>query len=403
MRKPVNRSLLVILITVTLDSVGIGLVLPVLPALLRELSHEVNVAGHFGYFLAVYALMQFIFSPILGALSDQYGRRPVLLVSLAGAAVDYTLMAFAPNLSVLYIGRVVAGITGANMAVATAYLADISTEDERAQRYGYMNACFGIGFVAGPMLGGLVGVYSTRYPFLAAALFNGLNFLLGLFLLPESHLAERKSIELTHLNPLKSLRWVFSIRAILPFLTVYTIVCCVGQVPSTIWVIYGETRFGWNPWMVGLSFSVFGILFALAQAFLTGWTTKRWGERKSLLLALISDNSGFVLMALATQGWMVFPIMILLATGGIAMPALQSLLTRQVGEDKQGELQGTLVSIMSVTAVIGPIVVTKVYALSEAFWPGFVWLCGAIFYTLCFPVLRMDTRSSREESAPVTA
>jgi MFS transporter, DHA1 family, tetracycline resistance protein len=389
--KSVNRPLLVILMTVTLDSVGLGLVLPVLPNLIKELAHTEGAAKHFGWFLSAYALMQFLFSPVLGALSDRFGRRPVLLVSLAGAAVDYVVMAMTTSLPMLYVGRIVAGITGANMAVATAYLADISDESDRARRYGYMNACFGIGFVAGPLIGGLVGAVSPRYPFLAAALFNGVNFLLGLFVLPESHNAERKPLRIARLNPLGSLRWIFGIKALLPLLIVYGVISCVAQVPATMWVIYCEDRFAWGTRMVGLSFAGFGVLHGLTQAFLTGWLTKRWGDRRSLLLALVSDNLGFVGMALATQGWMVFPIMALLALGGIAMPMLQALSSKQVDEGRQGELQGTLVSIMSLATIIGPVVVTTTYAQTSTSWPGFVWICGAIVYLLCFPALWFES------------
>jgi DHA1 family tetracycline resistance protein-like MFS transporter len=397
-RKPTGRALFVILTTVTLDAVGLGLVLPVLPNLVRELTSEASAAKHFGYFLSAYALMQFLFSPILGALSDRFGRRPVLLVSLAGAAIDYTVMALTNSLPVLYLGRIVAGVTGANMAVATAYLADISDEAERAKRYGYMNACFGIGFVAGPLIGGIVGAFSPRYPFLAAAAFNGLNFLLGLFMLPESHHAERTALEFVHLNPFRSLRWVFGIHSLLPLLAVYTVITCVGQVPTTLWVIYGEDRYAWGPKTVGMTYAAFGVMFGVSQAFLTGWTSKRWGDRRSLLAALVSDNIGYVGMALATEGWMVFPIMLFLALGGIAMPALQSLLSSQVDEGKQGELQGTLVSIMSLASIIGPVAVTTIYSRTAGAWPGFVWICGSAIYLLCFPALGVEfARAARRD------
>ena len=183
----VNRALIVILATVVLDAVGIGLALPVIPSLLRELSHETRIAGRFGYFMAIYPFMQFLFSPVLGRLSDRFGRRPVLLVSLGVATADYLIMGLSPLLAVLYVGRALAGMTGANLAVATAYIADITSPDQRARRFGYMNACFGLGFVAGPLLGGLVGSLSPRYPFLLAALCSGLNLLMGIFVLRESH------------------------------------------------------------------------------------------------------------------------------------------------------------------------------------------------------------------------
>jgi DHA1 family tetracycline resistance protein-like MFS transporter len=199
----------VILVTVALDAMGVGLVLPILPGLLRELGHESQVAGHYGLLLAAYALAQFVCSPILGMLSDRFGRRPVLLVSLAGAAVDYLIMAVAPVLWLFYASRVVAGITGASMAVASAYITDITPQAERGQKFGWMNACFGLGFVAGPLLGGVLGEHSLRYPFVAAAVLCGLNFLLGLFVLPESLARRSAALTFKGLNPLASLRGVF--------------------------------------------------------------------------------------------------------------------------------------------------------------------------------------------------
>lgn len=375
-----------ILVTITLDAVGLGLVLPVLPSLLKEVSHLRNVEGHYGLFLAVYALMQFLCSPVLGALSDRFGRRPVLLVSLAGAAVDYLLMAYAPSLWLLYVGRIVAGVTGANVAVATAYLADISDEEQRARRYGYMNACFGVGFVVGPVLGGVVGAYSTRYPFLAAALFNGLNFAMGVFALPESHHAERKALALTRLNPFGSLRWVFGMRAVLPFVLVYTIICCVNQAPIALWVIYGQDVFGWDVATVGMTYAVYGLLLALAQALLTGRLSARFGDRGALLTALAFDNAAYFGMGVATAGWMAFVLCAPMAVGAIATPALQSLLSKQVDEDQQGELQGTLVAIMSLTSVVGPLAFTWLYGATKAAHPGVAWFVASAIYLLCFPV-----------------
>lgn len=386
-RNSINRPLVVILATAMLDAVGMGLVLPILPSLLREVSHETDVAEHFGYFLAVYALMQFVFSPILGALSDRYGRRPILLASLAGATVDYLLMTFAPTLGWLYVGRIVAGITGANMAVATAYLADISTEEERADRYGVLHAFFGLGFVIGPLLGGMIGADSPRLPFAAAALFNGLNFLLALFALPESHEAERKPLSLAHLNPFRSLRWVFGVRGLFSFVLVYWILCCADQVPATIWIINGEDRYQWTTRTVGLSFAFYGLMHSGAQAFLTGWLTQRWGNRGTLVIALLFENVGYLLMAAATERWMPFAICIPLAIGGIATPALQAIMSNRVGEDQQGELQGTLVSLLSLASIAGPVLVTNFYEHTKPTLPGGIWIVGAFIYLLCFPIL----------------
>jgi DHA1 family tetracycline resistance protein-like MFS transporter len=390
----VNRALIVILSTVTLDAVGIGLALPVIPSLLRELSHETRIAGRFGYFMAIYPFMQFLFSPVLGRLSDRFGRRPVLLVSLGVASVDYLAMGFSPLLSVLYVGRAFAGMTGANLAVATAYIADISGTDERARRFGYMNACFGLGFVAGPLLGGLVGSMSPRYPFLLAALFTGLNLLMGIFVLPEPHKPESEPDQKGR-SFLSSLLSIRNNRTLLPLLLIYFLVNLIGQIPGSLWIINGEDRFGWDVWMVGLTFAAFGILHAVAQAFFTEPTTRRFGERGAILLGIVCDCSAFVAMGLITKGWMVFAIMILFTAGGIALPAFQSLLSRQVSEEHQGELQGTLVSLTSLTEVIGPIAATSIYAASPLSAPGAIWFVGAGLYVLCVPVILRQMAASR--------
>lgn len=390
----VDRALVVILATVTLDAAGIGLAMPVIPSLLRELSHETRIAGRFGYFMAIYPFLQFLFSPVLGRLSDRFGRRPVLLVSLGVASVDYLIMGLSPLLAVLYVGRAFAGMTGANLAVATAYIADISGPDERARRFGYMNACFGLGFVAGPLLGGLAGGLSPRYPFLLAALLSGLNLLMGIFVLPESHRPgsepDREGRSLV-----ASLLSIRDNRMLLPLLMIYFLVNLIGQIPGSLWIINGEDRFGWDVWMVGLTFAAFGILHAVAQAFFTEPTTRRFGERGAILLGVACDCAAFIAMGLITKGWMVFAIMFLFTAGGIALPAFQSLLSRQVSEEHQGELQGTLVSLTSLTEVIGPIAATNIYAASSPSAPGFVWFVGAGLYVLCVPVILRQMAAPR--------
>jgi DHA1 family tetracycline resistance protein-like MFS transporter len=394
----VNRALIAILAVVVLDAVGIGLALPVIPSLLRELSHETQVAGRFGYFMAIYPFMQFLCSPVLGRLSDRFGRRPVLLVSLGVATIDYLIMGLSPLLTVLYAGRALAGITGANLAVATAYIADISGPDERARRFGHMNACFGLGFVAGPLLGGLVGSVSPRYPFLLAALFSGLNLATGAFVLRESRGpgGEPEQGRQSFVATLLSMR---DDRTLMPLLVIFFLVNLIGQIPGSLWIINGEDRFGWGVWMVGLTFAAFGILHAVAQAFFTGPTTRLLGERGAILLGVACDCSGFLAMALITEGWMVFAIMFLFTAGGVALPAFQALLSRRVGEEHQGELQGTLVSLTSLTEVVGPIAATSIYAASPASSPGLVWLVGAGLYVLCVPVILRQMAAYRDVPA----
>jgi DHA1 family tetracycline resistance protein-like MFS transporter len=390
-----NKPLLVILLTVLLDGIGVGLIVPILPNLVREMTGRDVAAHHLGLLLALYAVMQFFFSPILGALSDQFGRRPVLLVSLAGAAVDYLLMFFAPTIALLYVGRIVAGITGANLAVVTAYIADVIPEDRRAKAYGYMNACFGLGFVIGPALGGLAGDYAIRSPFLIAAALNATNLVLALSFLPESHKAPSKAFAAETLNPFLFLRYIRTFRGLLTLLAIFFMLHFIGQVPVSLWVLYLEDKFAWTARMVGISFAAFGLLHAGLQAFLTGPATRRLGEVRVLLLGMVSDALGFLMLAMATDGWMVFPILLFLCTGGIAMPALQTLLSKQVGEDHQGELQGILVSLMSVAAIVGPLVFTNLYAATSHFWLGTVWVAGASLYLVGFPVLWMLSRQLR--------
>lgn len=383
-----NKSLVFILITIMLDSIGIGLMMPIIPDLLRSISHDVNVTSHYGVFLALYAFMQFIFSPILGALSDRFGRRPILLISLAGAAVDYLIMAFAPNLIILYIGRIISGITGANMAVATAYIADISEEEIRAKRYGFMHACFGLGFVAGPLIGGVLGSIDLHYPFLMAAAFNGLNFVLGYFVLPESHAKEkRRAVEFKKLNPFASLMWVTGMKSLIPLLIIFTILNLIGQFPMSLWAIYTHDKLAWDMRMIGYSFAAFGIFHAAAQAFLTGPITAKLGSRNAILLGIGADVIGLSLLGFVTQGWMVFALIPFFCISGVAFPAVQALISNHVEEEVQGELQGTLVSLISVVSVIGPLLATGGYALLSDTWTGAIWLCAASIYLFCLPIL----------------
>lgn len=383
-----NKPLLFILITVMLDSMGIGLMMPIIPDLISKLSHDSNIASHYGIFLAIYAFMQFVFSPILGALSDRFGRRPVLLVSLAGAAVDYLIMAYAPALSILYIGRIISGITGANMAVATAYIADISEEDIRAKRYGFMHACFGLGFVAGPLCGGVLGSFALHYPFLLAAALNGLNFMLGYFVLPESHAVEkRRMVELKKLNPLASLNWVWSMKTLLPLLVIFTVFNLIGQFPFSLWTIYTHDKFSWDTRLIGYSFAVFGLFHSAAQAFLTGPIAQKLGERNTIYLGIGCDVIALSLLGLATEGWMVYALTPVFCISGVAFPAVQALISNHVPEEQQGELQGTLVSLISIASFIGPLVATALYASFYDMWNGAVWVCAASLYVLCLPAL----------------
>lgn len=381
-----NKPLIVILAAVMLDAVGIGLIFPILPGLLREVAHLFDIAPLYGAMLSVYALMQFVFAPVLGALSDRFGRRPVLLISLAGAALDYLLMALTPYMWVLFIGRAIAGLTSANMAVASAYITDISDEDKRAQRFGYMHAMFGIGFIVGPVLGGLLGEFWIRAPFVLAAVLNFANFALAYFVLPESRKGQSQGFEWRQLNPLRPLKWALGMKVLMPFLAVFVILNFVGQVYGSVWVLYGEDALGWSPLLVGLSLAFYGALHALAQMTLPGPAVRRFGERATLLIGLAAEITGLIGFAIIGQGWAAYALMPLFALGGIGVPALQSLTTRAVDADHQGRLQGVLTSLMSLTAVFGPLVFTGGYFASKDWWLGSVWILAAATYVLALPL-----------------
>lgn len=383
-----NKALVVILSAVMLDSIGIGLIFPILPALLRDVGHTSDISLVLGLLLALYSACQFLFSPILGVLSDRFGRRPVLLVSLAGAAIDYLVMAFAPELWLLVLGRAIAGITSANMAVATAYLTDISSEDERARRFGYFHAMFGIGFIIGPVLGGLLGDVWVRAPFIAAAVLNGINFAVALFLLPESRHGERGArFSMDTLNPFKPLRWALTFKSLIPLMAIFVILNFVGSIYGTAWAQFGEDMFQMTGLTIGLSLGAFGICHALAQAFLTGPAVARLGERWALIVGMAFEAGAMLSLAFVQHAWILFAMAPVFALGGIGMPALQSLTTRQVDADRQGQLQGVLASLVSLSAVFGPLVFSFIYFQVRQSWPGLIWIVALGFYLLALPLM----------------
>jgi DHA1 family tetracycline resistance protein-like MFS transporter len=377
----------VVLAIVALDFAGIGLTLPIIPRLLSEVAHTTDLGWRFGAFLSLYALMQFIFSPILGIWSDRVGRRPVLLCSLAGAAVDYIFMAIAPTLALLFAGRAIAGITGASQAVASAYIADVTAEGDRARRFGQLNAAQGLGFIAGPLIGGLLGTLSIRAPFMAAAGLNGITFLVTLLVLREPPRHAAAEGEVPFVNPLRSFKWAWSIPALLPLLIIFLVFTLVGQVGGTIWIIYGSDRYGWTPFWIGVSIAFFGLLHAIAQAYIAGPLSERRGERFALAVGVITDSSASVLIAFATKGWMAFALMPLFGLGAVGLPALQSLLSGKVDPQKQGRLQGILASITSLASIVGPLAISSLYFAYRASFPGLVWIAGAALYVITIPVL----------------
>ncbi|MEP7455081.1 TCR/Tet family MFS transporter [Phyllobacterium sp. SB3] len=382
-----NKALLIIFATIGLDAVGIGLIFPILPRLIEDVTHTSNVASYIGIMTALYAMMQFVFAPMLGALSDRLGRRPVLLISMAGAAINYLIMAFAPRLWMLLIGRAIAGLTSANISVATAYITDISAEDTRARRFGLLNATFGIGFIIGPVLGGILGDHWLRLPFIAAAVFNAVNLLLAMFVLPESRTPNRERINFAALNPLRPFRWIFSMKGLMPIIVVFFIFSGVGEVYGTCWALWGHDVFGWNGLWIGLSLGTYGAFQALAQAFLPGPAVKLLGERATILTGIAGTSLALIAMSLTTQPWVVFAVMPIFVLGGIGVPSLQSLATRMVDDDRQGQFQGVLASAISLASIIAPLAFSSFYFVVQKQWPGAIWLSAIVVYVIAVPLV----------------
>jgi DHA1 family tetracycline resistance protein-like MFS transporter len=390
-----DKRLVVLCSIIALDAVGIGLIYPILPELLRTLNGSAEISVLYGAILALYAFMQFVFSPVLGSLSDRVGRRRVLLTSIAGTTVDYLAMAFAPNMAVLVVGRAIAGITSANLPVAMAYITDITGEDERASRIGYLQGAFGIGFFAGPILGGLLAPTSVRLPFIAAAALNGITLTLALVALPDTrrtHPPQRNT------DTARRTRWIIDSKPLIPLLAIHVLMGVIGNLSSTIWVLYGYDRFAWTSSTMAYSLALLGLCHAAAQTGLTGPVTERLGERLTVILGIACDVTAMVCIGVARQGWIAFALAPLFSLGAIGLPALQSLMTRQVDEARQGELQGVLASIASLTAVVGPLIASTAYASIKHLWIGGVWVIGAALYAFALPLLQRPIIPSLENA-----
>ena len=354
-----------IFVTLLLDVLGFGLVIPIMPKLVAALSHGGVSAGarDYGWLLSLYSLMQFFFSPILGTLSDRFGRRPILLLSLLFSGLDYVILALAPTLLWLYIGRILSGITGASFTAANAYIADVSRPEERSQNFGLVGAAFGIGFILGPALGGLLGGWGARVPFWAAAGLSFANLLYGALILPESlKLENRRAFSLRDSNPLGALR-VLGKYPIVWGLTGSLIASnLAGQSLNSTWVLFTAARFGWGVRETGISLAVFGAVSLIYQTGLSRVLLPRLGERRTVVIGLAVGIAEYVAFALATHGWMIYVITFLAGISFLSGQATQGLLSRQVGEDEQGTLQGALASLVSLTGIVGPVMATSLFA-----------------------------------------
>jgi len=393
-----QASVIFVLITVFIDLLGIGLVFPIMPRLVQSLlGGDIGEASFvYGLLVAVYALMQFLCAPILGALSDRFGRRPVILLALGGLGLDYILLTLAPDIWWLVVGRVIAGVFGATFTPAGAYIADVSPPEKRAANFGLIGVAFGLGFIAGPALGGLLGEANLRLPFIVCAALTLLNFLFGLIVMPESLRPEnRRAIQWRQANPVGALSAVWRYRSVAAILPIFIVAQLAQQSLQSVWVPYTTYRFDWSVTDVGISLAIVGLLFAVAQGGLVRPVVSRFGELRTMIGALVLAMLGMLLFAVATHGWMMYAVTALYCLGlGLLGPATQGLMSRSVPANEQGLLQGASTSVMTGTAIVGPMLASSLFALfispdAPIVMPGAPFLMGAI---LCLAALLLAGR-----------
>jgi MFS transporter, DHA1 family, tetracycline resistance protein len=381
-----TRAILFVVLTVFLDTVGFGLIMPVLPSLLVQLTGEpVNRAAIIGGWLSfVYAIMQFVCAPVLGNLSDRFGRRPVLLYAVGALGLDYVVMGLAPSLSWLFIGRAIAGMAGASFTPAYAYVVDVSPPEKRAQSFGMVSAAFGAGFILGPVIGGFLGELGPRAPFFAAAALSLLNFIYGVFVLPESlPLERRRRFDWRRANPLGTIlqmRRLPVVRGVLGALFLWSV---AHQVMPSTWSFYTQYRFGWSAATIGASLALAGGVMALSQATLLRFLVPKLGERLAALTGIAVATAGYVGYALATQGWMMFAWLATWFFGAMVMPSSNALMSKRVAVDAQGELQGAVASLYSLSAIVSPPMMSHLFGRFSApnapvHLPGAAFLASAL-------------------------
>lgn len=361
---PSRHAILFVLITVFLDMVGFGIVIPVLPRLIEEVGHltlaQASIIG--GWMFFAYSVGQFIFGPLMGNLSDRFGRRPLLLLAILGLGLDYVLQALAPTLAWLYLGRVISGVCGASWIIANAYIADITAPEERARYFGMMGAAFGLGFVLGPAIGGLLGEFGPRVPFYVAGGISALNLVYGWFVLPETlDAAHRRPFEWARANPFGAFKVFQSYHGVVPMCVVLFCFFFFASAYQAIWAYWGIAKFGWSPAMVGLSLAIFGIITAAVQGGLTGPLVKRFGEYRMVMVGLIFSAVGALGYGLAGSLTMVVVMMLVHAPEGFVMPMLQAMMTKSVPENAQGELQGGMSAVVNVAALAGTVFFSQVF------------------------------------------
>lgn len=383
-----------IIITLVIDAMGIGLIMPVMPDLIRELKGAdlANAAIWGGVLASSFAIMQFLFSPLIGSLSDRFGRRSVLLISLFFMMLDYLLMAVAGTIWLLLLGRIIGGITSATQSTATAYMADISSAKDKAKNFGLVSAAFGAGFVLGPLIGGLLSTFGPRAPFYAAAVLAGANFTFGFFILPETVTDSiRRPFDLRRANPVGALKQISRLAGLRTLLTVHFLFSISFFVYPAIWAYFAQERFGWDGLMVGYSLAAYGVAMIFVQTLLLRIFISRLGESKTVLLGLNISALSFLLMASITNGWVVLALTPIAALGTITGPALMQIMSASTDDNQQGELQGLLASIGSIAMILSPLLMTRTFSYfisdnAPTYLPGAPFILSTGFMLICIAI-----------------
>lgn len=399
-----------IFVTLLIDVTGFGIIIPVIPGLIQQFLGPAatvsEAATYGGWLISTYAITQFFCAPIVGGLSDQFGRRPVLLASLFGFGLDYLFVVFAPTIGWLFVARIIAGVMGASFTTAAAYIADISTPEKRAQNFGMIGAAFGLGFIIGPVIGGLLGDVGPRVPFMAAAGLTLLNWLYGYFILPESLKPEnRRRFEWKRANPLGTLRSLWKYPVIAGLIVALTFVYLSAHAIQSNWSYYTIEKFKWTPRAIGVSLAVVGFMSALVQGVLIRRIIPKLGQQRSVYLGLGLYAVGLLLFAFAGQGWMMYPFTVVYCMGAIAGPALQGIMSGIVPPNAQGELQGGFTSLMSLTSIVGPLMMNNLFAYftsaeAPVYFPGAAMLLGAVLTLTSALLARRTLKNNTLTPAP---
>ena len=381
MARPTKHAFAFVWITVLIDMVGLGLIVPILPAILRQLTGAdvAHASIYGGWLFFAYAAMQFFCAPVIGGLSDAFGRRPVLLLAILGLGVDYALTALSPTIVWLFVGRIIAGIFGASYTTANAYIADVTPPDQRGKAFGLLGAAFGVGFVVGPAVGGLLGGLGPRVPFFVAAGLSLANFLYGFVFLPETHPKEkRRPLRLGQIHPFGAVVSIPGGKSVRTLVFALFVLFLGTAVYPAVWAFWGTARFDWSPRTIGLSLAAYGVSNTVTQAVLVGFFTNRWGERKTAIVGLVLNVACFVLLGLATRSWVVFAVIIVSSPSGVAMPAMNAWMSRLAPEDAQGRLQGSIGAAEGLSSIFGPILMTQVFGAFENTLAGAPFFVAAV-------------------------